>query len=67
MCIFVPFLTLEPEFSQSHSSADDLPAVQVGDPFQEKLLLEATLELSKTDATCQITEVFFQQLIYVLR
>ena len=29
---------------------NDLPAVQVGDPFQEKLLLEATLELSKTDA-----------------
>ena len=31
-------------------SADDLPAVQVGDPFQEKLLLEATLELGQTDA-----------------
>jgi phosphoribosylformylglycinamidine synthase len=31
-------------------SMDDLPAVQVGDPFQEKLLLEATLELAKTDA-----------------
>ena len=30
--------------------SDDLPAVQVGDPFQEKLLLEATLELGKTDA-----------------
>ena len=29
---------------------DDLPAVQVGDPFQEKLLLEASLELAKTDA-----------------
>ena len=28
-------------------SADDLPAVQVGDPFQEKLLLEASMELSK--------------------
>jgi phosphoribosylformylglycinamidine synthase II len=26
-------------------SHEDLPAVQVGDPFQEKLLLEATLEL----------------------
>ena len=34
----------------TEDSADDLPAVQVGDPFQEKLLLEATLELSKTDA-----------------
>ena len=31
-------------------SSEDLPAVQVGDPFQEKLLLEATMELSKTDA-----------------
>lgn len=31
-------------------SADDLPSVQVGDPFQEKLLLEASLELAKTDA-----------------
>ena len=31
-------------------SANDLPAVQVGDPFQEKLLLEATLELATTDA-----------------
>lgn len=31
-------------------SAEDLPSVQVGDPFQEKLLLEATMELSKTDA-----------------
>ncbi|HBF87764.1 MAG TPA: phosphoribosylformylglycinamidine synthase subunit PurL [Bacteroidales bacterium] len=32
------------------NSADDIPSVQVGDPFQEKLLLEATLELNKTDA-----------------
>tara|TARA_Y100000782_G_scaffold31337_1_gene34671 strand:- start:3219 stop:5459 length:2241 start_codon:yes stop_codon:yes gene_type:complete len=31
-------------------SADDLPSVQVGDPFQEKLLLEATMELAETDA-----------------
>ncbi|MCC5943835.1 MAG: phosphoribosylformylglycinamidine synthase subunit PurL [Bernardetiaceae bacterium] len=29
----------------SEASSDKLPAVQVGDPFQEKLLLEATLEL----------------------
>ncbi len=34
----------------SENSHEDLPAVQVGDPFQEKLLLEATMELSKTDA-----------------
>lgn len=32
------------------ASADDIPSVQVGDPFQEKLLLEATLELAKTGA-----------------
>jgi phosphoribosylformylglycinamidine synthase subunit PurL len=34
----------------SEDSADDLPSVQVGDPFQEKLLLEASLELADTDA-----------------
>ncbi|MFN3918030.1 MAG: phosphoribosylformylglycinamidine synthase subunit PurL [Flavobacteriales bacterium] len=32
----------------TEESANDLPAVQVGDPFQEKLLLEATLELATT-------------------
>ena len=31
-------------------SAKDLPSVQVGDPFQEKLLLEATMELAETNA-----------------
>ncbi len=31
-------------------SADDIPSVQVGDPFAEKLLLEATLELAKSGA-----------------
>lgn len=31
-------------------SADDLPSVQVGDPFTEKLLLEASLELIETGA-----------------
>jgi len=31
-------------------SAEDLPSVQVGDPFTEKLLLEATLELIQTGA-----------------
>lgn len=53
----------------TEESAADLPAVQVGDPFQEKLLLEATLELAKTDAivgmqdmgaagiTCSTTEM----------
>ncbi|MCB0849074.1 MAG: phosphoribosylformylglycinamidine synthase subunit PurL [Bacteroidetes bacterium] len=32
------------------SSHEDLPSVQVGDPFQEKLLLEATLEVIETGA-----------------
>ncbi len=34
----------------TEDSADDIPSIQVGDPFQEKLLLEATLELAETDA-----------------
>jgi phosphoribosylformylglycinamidine synthase len=34
----------------TESSAEDLPAVQVGDPFQEKKLLEACLEIIKTGA-----------------
>lgn len=34
----------------TEDSANDIPAIQVGDPFMEKLLLEATLELSKTGA-----------------
>lgn len=32
------------------NSADDIPSVQVGDPFQEKLLMEASLEVIKTGA-----------------
>ncbi len=31
-------------------SIDDIPPIQVGDPFQEKLLLEASLELGKSGA-----------------
>lgn len=34
----------------TENSADDLPSVQVGDPFQEKILLEASLEVAKTGA-----------------
>ncbi|OAV46048.1 phosphoribosylformylglycinamidine synthase subunit PurL [Lewinella sp. 4G2] len=34
----------------TEDSAEDLPAVQVGDPFQEKLLLEASLEVITTGA-----------------
>ncbi|TAF31805.1 MAG: phosphoribosylformylglycinamidine synthase subunit PurL [Cytophagales bacterium] len=38
-------------------SASKLPAVQVGDPFQEKLLLEATLEALETDAIIGIQDM----------
>jgi phosphoribosylformylglycinamidine synthase len=34
----------------TENSAEDLPAVQVGDPFQEKKLLEACLEIIPTGA-----------------
>jgi phosphoribosylformylglycinamidine synthase II len=34
----------------TEESTEDLPAVQVGDPFQEKKLLEACLEMIKTGA-----------------
>ena len=34
----------------TEESAKDLPSVQVGDPFQEKLLLEATMELAETNS-----------------
>jgi phosphoribosylformylglycinamidine synthase len=34
----------------TESSAEDLPAVQVGDPFQEKKLLEACMEVVATGA-----------------
>ncbi|MFP4664869.1 MAG: phosphoribosylformylglycinamidine synthase subunit PurL [Bacteroidales bacterium] len=32
----------------TEDSAEDIPSIQVGDPFQEKLLLEASLELIET-------------------
>lgn len=34
----------------TENSIEDLPSVQVGDPFQEKLLLEASLEIIQTGA-----------------
>jgi phosphoribosylformylglycinamidine synthase len=34
----------------TEDSSEDLPSVQVGDPFQEKLLLEASLEAIQTGA-----------------
>lgn len=39
------------------SSADNRPTVQVGDPFQEKLLLEACLELMDCDAIVAIQDM----------
>jgi phosphoribosylformylglycinamidine synthase subunit PurL len=43
------------EFDEN--SADKRPAVQVGDPFMEKLLLEACLEVMKTDALIGIQDM----------
>jgi phosphoribosylformylglycinamidine synthase II len=43
------------EFDES--SAEKRPAVQVGDPFMEKLLLEACLELMKTDALVGVQDM----------
>lgn len=34
----------------TEDSADDIPSIQVGDPFQEKILLEASLEAIQTGA-----------------
>lgn len=34
----------------TENSAEDIPSIQVGDPFQEKLLMEASLELGKSGA-----------------
>ncbi len=34
----------------TEDSVNDIPAIQVGDPFAEKLLLEASLELADSDA-----------------
>jgi phosphoribosylformylglycinamidine synthase len=39
------------------NSAEKRPAVQVGDPFMEKLLLEACLEVMKTDALIGIQDM----------
>ncbi len=40
-----------------HASAEKRPAVQVGDPFMEKLLLEACLEVMATDALVGIQDM----------
>ncbi len=34
----------------TEDSSDDIPSIQVGDPFMEKLLLEASLELNRSGA-----------------
>jgi len=39
------------------NSADDIPSVQVGDPFQEKLLLEATLDVIQSGAIVGIQDM----------
>ena len=41
----------------TEESREDRPAVQVGDPFKEKLLLEACLELLATDAVAGIQDM----------
>ena len=41
----------------SHDSDKDRPAVQVGDPFMEKLLLEAVLELLKSGCVVGIQDM----------
>ncbi len=41
----------------SEESESKLPSVQVGDPFQEKLLLEATLEVLETGAVVGIQDM----------
>ncbi|MCS6967856.1 MAG: phosphoribosylformylglycinamidine synthase subunit PurL [Cytophagales bacterium] len=41
----------------SEKSTERLPAVQVGDPFQEKLLLEATLEIIQTGCVIGIQDM----------
>jgi phosphoribosylformylglycinamidine synthase len=41
----------------TEESREDRPAVQVGDPFREKLLLEACLELLATDAVAGIQDM----------
>lgn len=41
----------------TEESHEDRPAVQVGDPFMEKLLLEACLELMKTDALIGVQDM----------
>ncbi|MFL6529055.1 MAG: phosphoribosylformylglycinamidine synthase subunit PurL, partial [Chthoniobacterales bacterium] len=41
----------------TQESREDRPAVQVGDPFKEKLLLEACLELLATDAVAGIQDM----------
>ena len=44
----------------TEESAQDLPAVQVGDPFQEKKLLEACLEVIQTGAVVGMQDMSIQ-------
>lgn len=47
--------TMDPEFTED--SEAKRPTVQVGDPFTEKLLIEACMELMATDAIVAIQDM----------
>ena len=51
----------------TEDSAEDLPSVQVGDPFQEKLLLEASLEAIATGAMVGMQDMGAAGIICSLR
>src|SRR5205085_595598 len=51
------FGPLEAPAEFDEKSAEKRPAVQVGDPFMEKLLLEACLEVMQTDALVGIQDM----------
>ena len=44
-------------FGDDEADADKRPSVQVGDPFEEKRLIEACLELMATDAIVAIQDM----------
>lgn len=55
MTVFTVQHSLSEELSES--SEAKRPAVQVGDPFMEKLLIEACLELIQSDALVGIQDM----------
>jgi len=48
----------------TEDSADDIPSIQVGDPFQEKILLEASLEAIQTGALVGMQDMGAAGIIY---